>query len=141
LASAGTPAAAAAATAADAAAGAHADGGNTGEEDPIALVNELMALLNRSSVAIHLLLFNTLTRRQVACMVVGSYPYLPRAGPLIEAAAADLDPSSWLEEQSPEAVAALAAAAATTREEQLSWQFSQERAAQLSQQCYKWWHE
>jgi hypothetical protein len=133
--------AAATSTEAAAATGAQAGSKHTQEEDPITMINELMALLNRSTIALHLLLFNTLTRRQVACMVVASYPYLPRAAPLVEAATADLDPSMWLEEQSPEAVAAAAAATATTREEQLFWQFSQRRAAQMSQQCFDWWHD
>jgi hypothetical protein len=111
------------------------------EEEPLALVNQLMGLLNRSSLAIHLLLFNTLTRRQAACMVVACYPFLPRAAPLIEAATASLGLQDWLEERSTEAVAAAAAATASSREQQRSWQFSQQRAAFLSQNLQEWWQD
>lgn len=129
----------AAALAAIAAAVQPAEGDSAQDDDPITLVNELMGLLNRSSLALHLLLFNTLTHRQLARMVVASYPFLPRAGALIEAATAHMGPQDWLEEQSAEAVAAAAAAAATSRDQQLSWQFSQRRAALLRTQCRNWW--
>lgn len=134
-------AAAAAATAADAAAAA-AEQAEPAGGDPISMVEGFMKMLHRSSLSLHLLLFNTLTRRQIARLVIACYPFLPRAAPLMEAAISGMQPSDWmLDEQGPEAAAAAAAAAAVAREDQLAWMHSRQRAALLREQCCRWWSE
>lgn len=111
------------------------DDEDEGNADPIALLNQLMAMLNRSTVALQLLLLNTLTRQQIARMVVASFPFVPRAAPLVEAATAGLTPDAWLQQQD----AQVSAAAAASRAEQISWELSGQRASTLQQQCTRWW--
>ena len=103
-------------------------------------MNQLVAILNRSSLAIQLLLLNTLTRHQLARVILASYPYVPRAAPIIEAAVGDLLPSIWQQEDGEDAAGA-AAAAAASKHHQMSWLHSQERATMLQQQCIRWWQQ
>lgn len=109
--------------------------------DPVALINRLVGMLNRSSVAIQLLLFNTLTRRQLARTIVSAYPFIPRAAPILEAATAGVCAPMWLQYQDASNAAAAAAAAVSSSDEQLSWRHSQQRTSLLQQQCSKWWLE
>lgn len=54
--------------------------------DPSHLMAHLLCMVNRSFIMAFMTLHNTLTRQQVAKMLVASFPYVPRAGPLMEAA-------------------------------------------------------
>jgi hypothetical protein len=70
-------------------------------------------------------------------MVVASYPFIPRAAPIIEAAIRDLSPASWLQQEEMEGEEAAAAAAAAEDPRH----FTAQRASVLRQQCNRWWQE
>jgi hypothetical protein len=50
------------------------------------LADRLLRTLNQSFVMAQVIMLNTLTRNQIAQLVVSSFPYVPRAAPLMEAA-------------------------------------------------------
>lgn len=50
------------------------------------LMDQLLRTLNHAFVMVQALMLNTLTRRQIAQLVVSSFPYVPRPAPLMEAA-------------------------------------------------------
>lgn len=49
-------------------------------------MDQLLRTLNHAFVMVQALMLNTLTRRQIAVLVVSSFPYVPRPAPLMEAA-------------------------------------------------------
>jgi hypothetical protein len=55
------------------------------------LSTRLLVRMNQSFSMPFLVLHNTLTRKQIARMLVSSYPFVPRPGPLMEAAAQQLE--------------------------------------------------
>jgi hypothetical protein len=67
---------------------------------------------------------------QLARMVIASYPYVPRAAPILEAAAAVLQPEAWLQHQQEQEAGALPG---------LTEQHMQQRCALLRRQCNVWW--
>jgi hypothetical protein len=54
--------------------------------DPSVLMTRLLVMMNQSLSMPYLVLHNTLSRQQIACMLVASYPFVPRPGPIMEAA-------------------------------------------------------
>jgi hypothetical protein len=50
------------------------------------LADRLLRMLNQSFLMVQVVMLNTLTRKQIAQLVVSSFPYVPRAAPLMEAA-------------------------------------------------------
>jgi hypothetical protein len=55
------------------------------------LSTRLLVSMNQSFSMPFLVLHNTLTRKQIARMLVSSYPFVPRPGPLMEAATQQLE--------------------------------------------------
>lgn len=55
------------------------------------LSTRLLVRMNQSFSMPFLVLHNTLTRKQIARMLVSSYPFVPRPGPLMEAAVQHLE--------------------------------------------------
>lgn len=53
---------------------------------PEALVTRLLIKVNQSFCMPFLVLHDTLTHKQIGCMLVASYPFVPRPAPLMEAA-------------------------------------------------------
>jgi hypothetical protein len=49
-------------------------------------MDQLLRSLNHAFVMVQALMLNTLTIRQIAVLVVSSFPYVPRPAPLMEAA-------------------------------------------------------
>lgn len=54
--------------------------------DPSLLMTRLLVMVNHSLSMPYLVLHNTLSRQQIARMLVASYPFVPRPGPIMEAA-------------------------------------------------------
>jgi hypothetical protein len=50
------------------------------------LMDQLLRSLNHAFIMVQALMLNTLTNRQIAVLVVSSFPYVPRTAPLMEAA-------------------------------------------------------
>lgn len=86
-------------------AGADADDAGDAAANPEGLLTRLLVTVNQSSCMPFLFLHNTLTRKQIARMLVASYPFVPRPGPLMEAA------SQHLAQLKPDSVSAVTEAA------------------------------
>lgn len=72
------------------AASADADDAGGAASNPEGLLTRLLVMVNQSFCMPFLVLHNTLTRKQIARMLVASYPFVPRPAPLMEAASQHL---------------------------------------------------
>lgn len=59
---------------------------STAPPDPAVLMTRLLVSVNQSLTMPFLVLHSTLSRKQIACMLVAAYPFVPRPGPIMEAA-------------------------------------------------------
>lgn len=129
---------AAAAAASDAA---HTPG--TQPADPVSSLESLLRRLTHTSGLMHMLMLNTLTREQIARMVVVSSPFAPRPAPIMEAAhllvqqGHDWQQSMWMEAagDEPQLLGAWLAAAPRPGTQE----HSDERTQLLRQQVHDWW--
>jgi len=55
-------------------------------DNPTDLMSRLLTIVNESFSMLFLVLHNTLTQKQIASMLVASWPFVPRPAPIMEAA-------------------------------------------------------